>query len=336
MQLNYRDCYEKAVAGITKELKNLLMSVESHIKNNCSEIRLRINKPVSLVCGDQIYYLNIFGEAACNDSSAYLCTKEILNDTFSRICSYSIHTYQADIINGFVTLEGGHRAGVSGTAAVDSKGNILSVRDISSINIRVAREIRNCADRIISEIYAEGNKSIIIAGPPASGKTTVIRDLVRQLSDRGNKLCLIDERQEIACVSKGIPQNDVGVNTDIFNGYPKEKAINIAVRTMSPDIITVDEVCETGELRAIENASNCGVKLIVSVHASSFDDVLKRMQILSLIRTGAFDKLVLLEKGNNERKISVFDIEEINDEIFRRRADMGKLSLSGLEGLDAI
>ena len=194
------------------------------------------------------------------------------------------------------------------------------------MNIRVAREIRGCSSDVFKKLFTDYCKSVIIAGPPASGKTTFLRDIIRCLSDSGKKVCAIDERREIANVCCGICNNDVGVNTDIYYGYPKEIAISMAVRTMSPDVIAVDEICRNDEVKAIEEASNCGVSMLVSVHADSITDIISKQQTITLLRTGAFDKVVMLGKNGIEYTKEVFDVEELNDEIYRRRAYLGMLS----------
>lgn len=332
----YIGCFNQAISSVTAELKKILLNLDDEIKAKSQEIRLRVNSPAVLRCDDGFFYLTALSEVSISPEDGYFCSKELLHDTFSRMCEYSIHTYQSDIVNGFVTLKGGHRAGICGTAAVDSRGNLLSVRDISSINIRISKEIYGCSDAIIKSVLPEKNKSIIIAGPPASGKTTVLRDIVRHLSDSGKNVSLIDERFEVACVNHGISQKTVGVNTDIYSGYPKEKALNIAVRTMAPDFIAIDEVCDFNEIDAIRTASNCGAKFIATVHAADFKEIVSRLQIISLIRTNAFDNLVLLSGKSSERNFIIYDIGEINDEIYRRRSYMDDVFIYGDKNFSAI
>lgn len=317
------ESFDKAINAISKHLKILLLSVDESIKRDCSEIRLRRNKPVILVCKNRNLFLNTDGTVSEKNINPYICTDEIISDTFSRMCSFSLHSHLSDIISGFVTLDGGHRAGIIGTANLNQNGEIVSVKDISSINIRVAREIIGCSDELFRRLYKNTVQSLIIAGPPAGGKTTVLRDLIRNISDNGTKVSVIDERQEIGSLSKKGDAIDLGVNTDIFSGYPKTKAMDIAIRTMSPQVIAVDEVCENEEIRAISMASNCGVKMIVTVHASSYNELLTKPQIMSLINTYSFDKLVLLMGSDNPGKISgIFDVRELHDEILRRRAGL--------------
>ena len=252
-------------------------------------------------------------------------------DSFSRICDYSVHTHSNELTKGFITVKGGHRIGVTGSAIVDNEGNISAVRDITSICIRIAREIKGCAKSIYEEVFLNSSGNVILAGPPSSGKTTLLRDLVRLLSNDGNSVAVIDERREIAPVNKGICYADVGINTDVYYGYPKESAINMAVRTMSPEIIAVDEICDDGEVKAVVRSANCGIRLIVTIHADDLRDIVTKYQSRSLLRTGVFDRVVILKRGNGEYIKKVYTIEEINDEIYRCRACLGELSAAWYE-----
>ncbi len=319
---NYILSFDMAVKPISKHLKELLLCVDNKTKEHCNEIRLRKNKPVVLMIKNKCAILRNDGSVCFENKNPYICSEDELNDTFIRMCDYSVHTHTSDITDGYITIDGGHRVGVVGTASRDRNDNIVSIRDISFLNIRIARSIKNCSEEIYSRLFTDKPLSIIIAGPPTSGKTTILRDLVHKISDSGVKVSVIDERNEIALKSiKSIAE--IGINTDVYSGYPKTSAINIALRTMSPQLIAIDEVCEDGEIYAIKKASNCGVKIIVTVHASSYSELLTRYQIKSLIDTYSFDKLVLLTGADKPGKISgIYDIQELRDEMFRSSVSM--------------
>jgi len=320
---NYILSFDLAVKPVSKHLKELLLCVDSKTKKHCNEIRLRKNKPVVLMINNKCGILRNDGSVSFENVNPYICSEDELNDTFIRMCDYSVHTHTSDITDGYITIDGGHRVGVVGTASRDKKDNIVSVRDISFLNIRIARNVKNCSAEIFTRLFTDKLSSIIIAGPPTSGKTTILRDLVQKISDGGVKVSVIDERNEIALKSAA----DIGINTDVYSGYPKTAAINIALRTMSPQLIVVDEVCEDSEIYAIKKASNCGVKIIVTVHASSYSELLSRQQIKSLIDTYSFDKLVLLTGADKPGKITgIYDIQELRDEILRGSVGMDLFS----------
>ncbi len=310
--------FDSAVNILSPLLKSKLMNLNCVIKSDTYEIRLRAGKPILLFGKYGYLFLKKNGEtASVADDGCYIGNPEIISETFNRLCCYSVYSHIESIVNGYITFQGGHRAGITGTAVVNHTGVITSVRDISSVNIRIARQIKGAADRIIENIGKETD-SVIIAGPPSSGKTTVLRDYVRQLSDRMNKICLIDERQEIACMSGIVCQHDVGINTDVLNNYPKDKGIMIALKTMSPDIIALDEIGDKDEIKGIIKGVNSGVHFIATVHASDYNDLLKRTQVKDILDTGAFSKIVLLKNSLTPGEIEgIYDVSEVRDEIYR-------------------
>ena len=310
--------FDSAVNILSPLLKSKLLNMNCVIKSDTFEIRLRAGKPIILFGKYGYLFLKKDGEtSSVREENCYIANPEIINETFNRLCCYSVYSHIESIVNGYITFQGGHRAGITGTAVVNQKGEITSVRDISSVNIRIARHITGAADEVITSVGSNFG-SLIIAGPPSSGKTTVIRDCVRQLSDSMNKICIIDERQEIACMSGIVCHHDVGVNTDVLNNFPKSKGIMIALKTMSPDIIALDEIGDDSEIKGITMGVNSGVRFIVTVHASDYNDLLKRRQVKEILDTGAFSKIVLLKSSMTPGKIEgIYDAAEVRDEIYR-------------------
>ncbi len=322
-----------ALSIIRGELKTKLLNLPCDLQENTAEIRLRVGKPVVL-CGKYgILYLSSDGKAKEKCENPFVCYSEDINTIFSRLCSFSVHSHIQSIVNGFITIQGGHRVGICGTAVTDSNDNVTSVRDISSLNIRIAREKKGSARVLYEKLFSDRLQSIIIAGAPMSGKTTVLRDLVRMISDgeKGVKVCVIDERQEIAGMNAGFCQMDVGVNTDVFDMFPKDKGIINAVKTMSPQVVAMDELCKDEEIEAISLAVNSGVRFIVTVHASDYTEILSRPQIKSLLRAYSFEKLVLLKNDKPGEIEEIYDTKELLDEIIGRNIGLGKCIACGDE-----
>ncbi len=312
--------FNQAVMCVSPKIRNILLSLPDEIKTDTQEIRLRGDRPIALIGKYGTKFLSSIGRDSliCSQSSLKVSPSELI-DTFNRICGFSVHSNQESILNGYITIEGGHRAGICGTGVFENN-KISAVKDIASINLRIAGEHLGAADEIMCRLFSNGLKSIIIAGAPSTGKTTILRDMARQLSggslDRYYKTVIIDERREIAAVKNGIPQNNVGVNCDVLDMYPKSQGILIALRSMSPDIIICDEVGAMSDANAIDEGVNSGVKFAVSVHASTIDEIKKRPQINRLIECGAFDNIVLLKSGSTPGTIlKIYEVGELNNEV---------------------
>lgn len=270
------------------------------IKAQAQEIRLRAGRPVVISLPDGPLFVTQSGEPAFTLQTGLLCAgKASIDEAFRIICDCSVHSHQREIRNGFVTLRGGHRAGICGTAVIDGD-DVTNIRDISSINLRVARDIAGAASETAQLLLNHGSVlGAIIFGPPGCGKTTVLRDLARQLStgSHGGRLfrvAVIDERGEIAATYQGVPQNDLGPCCDVLDGYPKGEGIMQAVRCLSPDVIICDEIGGEEDEKAVEMSLNAGVTVIASAHAGSIEELMSRPQTSRLMASGAFKRAVRL------------------------------------------
>lgn len=270
--------YEQAVEFLPI-FKDKLMAQSPAVREKTREIRLRAGRCITLETNADRHNTNI------------AVTPESLRELIEIFCNYSLYSYSRQLSEGFVTLEGGHRAGFCGTAVTDN-GNIQAVRDITSINLRIAREFHGCSDRLFSLLTPESIKCLLIIGRPVSAKTTVLRDFARNLS-RDYKVCVIDERGEIAAKSKGNFTADLGPNTDVLDNFPKKKGFITALRAMSPDFIVCDEIADDGN--SVAECLNCGVGLILTAHCGGFEEFLhssalfeikKHVNYLALLGTG--------------------------------------------------
>lgn len=226
-----------------------------------AEIRLRAGRPC--VC------VNIYGEMK---TCSGVITAEEIADCFAEICRYSLYSFESEIAQGFITLDGGHRVGICGTAVLKD-GKLASIKDISGLNIRVAHQRLGLADELYERVFSHGIHSLLLGGAPLSGKTTMLRDLARRLGER-RRVVLIDTRGELSASVRGTPSFDIGLNTDALCGVEKSDGIMLALRTLSPEIIICDELGNDGE--AIEQAMFCGVKIVASAHADSIGQLKKR------------------------------------------------------------
>ncbi|MCL2023266.1 MAG: stage III sporulation protein AA [Oscillospiraceae bacterium] len=296
--------FRQATGFLHPRLNEELCRLESNIQSGIHEIRLRAQGLLQLVNAEGMWFLR-GGYLVKNPSNALKVTAKELSESFSRLCAYSVHTHQSSIAKGFVCAAGGHRAGLCGTA-VEERGKVTGLRELSSINLRVAGEHIGAGDELLGLFSASApSVSLLIGGRPASGKTTILRDLARSLSLRGMRVCVLDERGEIAASYRGIPQNDVGLS-DVLTGYPKGAGLQIALRSMNPQLIICDEVGTLAEADAIEEGLNAGVCFIAAAHAGSREDFARRPQLRRLLKSGAFTHTALL---SSNRQIAVFSEE---------------------------
>ena len=276
----------EVVKVLGKGVKSVLEKNEIPF-DKLQEIRLRIGKPLIIIANNIEWVMSKVIE------------KEEFAETLEYISNYSLYAFENELKQGFITIEGGHRVGVTGQVCIEN-GEVKSFKNISSMNIRVSHEILDCADIIFP--YITQNREILntlIISPPKCGKTTLLRDLIRQVSDgnRHVKGCIVgvvDERSELGGCYLGIPQNHLGIRTDILDACPKSKGMMMLVRSMSPSVIAVDELGGSEDIHAMEYAMNCGCKMLATVHGSSMEELRKKPLFEALIKLHRFDRYVVL------------------------------------------
>ena len=251
------------------------------------EIRMRSNSPLMIRQRGKEYKLTEEGKLLrCNGNEQY--EKENIHyvdrcelmETMEYIAGYSLYAYEDELRQGFLTIQGGHRVGVAGKILME-EGKVRSIRYISFLNIRLAHQVEGCADKVMPFIVENGEVChTLIISPPCCGKTTLLRDVIRQISN-GNAWCegknvgVVDERSEIGGAYQGVPQNDLGIRTDLLDCCPKAEGMMMLIRSMSPEVVAVDEIGDYGDIKAIESVLNCGCRLIATVHGSSVEDIEK-------------------------------------------------------------
>lgn len=293
----------------TDILTFLSQTIQQILKNaqidyaKLQEIRLRSYKPLILTVDGKEQWLDEKGIHTYDKNKVYKVTPQDMKETLEYVSEYSIYAYEEELRQGFLTIRGGHRVGVTGR--VVSEGNqIKGIKHISNINIRISHEKKGCADKILPWLYEKKQlcHTLLISGP-GCGKTTMLRDLVRQISDGtgmipGHTVGVVDERSEIAGCYNGIPQNDVGMRTDVLDCCPKAEGMMLLIRSMTPEVIAVDELGCQEDVRAIETAVYCGCKLLATVHGTSMDDILKKPLFEYLIQEQVFERYVVLHGRN--------------------------------------
>ena len=275
----------KAITDYFNEkIKSRIVDVYS--QNSIAEIRMRINKPMILNCvGSEIVFDDM------------VITKEDINDTFNIATEYSAYAYEQNIKEGFLSVPGGHRIGFGGTAVINNN-EISALKNIMFLNIRVCREIENCSKNLYEKIIdREEIKNTLIISPPGLGKTTLLRDLIKKISNLviGTSICVIDERNEISGIYRGVPTIDLGKRTDIISNCGKKEGVLMAIRSMGPKVIAIDEIGGTGDMEAVKYAGVSGVAVIATIHGKNIEDIKNKFgqDLLKLFEK----KVVIIKRG---------------------------------------
>jgi stage III sporulation protein AA len=293
---------------------------------NIEEIRLRVNKPLIVHALNRELLLDSYGKQAMNIDDALNVNQEDIKVCLELMSENSIYAYQEEINQGFITLKGGHRVGICGRVIVRD-GVVKNIKNFGGLNIRIAREYKGCSDKIMKYVsHSNGDVfNTIIISPPGCGKTTILRDIARNISNgfefyKGSKVGIIDERGEIAACYEGVPQNDVGYRTDVLDLCPKIIGMEILLRSMSPQVIMFDEIGNLNDSKALMSILNAGVKIITTAHGYNLVDLKSKKEVLEFIEQGVFDRYIVLSRKNGPGTIEeVLDKDEVK-RIYRRSA----------------
>lgn len=300
------------------------------------EIRMRVDKPVSLLLSGREYFLDLEGKLVDKPELAYYMREEELEDFLQHICRYSLYAFADELKQGFVTVCGGHRIGIAGQVVVETDGSVRTIKNISSVNIRIAHEIKGVGDKLLPALYQEGRvKNTLLISPPGCGKTTLLRDLIRQISNgnqygRGRCVGLVDERSEIAGCYQGVPQNDVGIRTDVMDACPKAVGMMLLLRSMAPGVIAVDELGGERDMDALRMAASCGSSIIATVHGERLEEVITKFSLEAGAWEQLFEVFVFLGKKQGVPIIKkVCGREEIHASLVRGNYDCGRMFRTG-------
>ncbi|MCM1175084.1 MAG: stage III sporulation protein AA [Blautia sp.] len=269
------------------------------------EIRLRVGQPVTVLIDHRERFLSARGELTDDITCAIYSDEKELDAVLAHLCHYSIYAFADEIRQGFMTIRGGHRVGISGQVILEERERVRNIKYIRYLNIRIAHEIKGVSDKTLPCLYQRGEVlNTLIISPPGCGKTTMLRDLVRNFSwgnacGAGKNVGLVDERSEIAGSYLGVPQNDIGIRTDVMDACPKREGMMMLIRSMAPDILAVDELGSMEDVEAMHRAVQCGCKMLATIHGFSLEEVGRKSYMKAVMEERLFDRYLLLGKKNN-------------------------------------
>ena len=289
--------YEEAAAILPVCLRKAALELSDEKKAEAEEFRLR--------AGQELAALLPGGE----EPLGIRVTTEHLEVLCDLATDFSRYATAETLRDGFLSVRGGFRIGLCGTAVIKNGIN-TNLKSFSSASVRIAREKKGIADPLISQLFhGTGFINTLIVSPPGGGKTTLLRDIVRCISEKGMRVSLIDERGEIAVMYRGVPQLDVGPCTDILDACPKAVGIPMVLRAMNPQLIAVDEITMPEDVKAMSLAAGCGVGLLATIHGETMNDLLEKPPYYDLLRNQVFRQVILIRQGNGERR---YEIEELS------------------------
>lgn len=330
---------EESVLKIFPEkIKRVILDAKLELKY-LQEIRLRVGQPFACFYQGREFLLAEDGKI-CRDSADYFyITKGMLMETVSFISRYSIYAFDEELKQGYITIPGGHRVGIAGKIVMDD-GKIRGVKYISFLNIRFSHEKKGCADAVMPYLIHHGRFChTLIISPPKCGKTTLLRDIIRQVSNgsellSGQNVGVVDERSEIGGCYQGVPQNDLGIRTDVLDCCPKAEGMMMLIRSMAPDIVAVDEIGDFRDSQALETVFHCGCKLLATVHGSSVEEIRRKPLLQRMVQYHFFQRYVVLDSEKGVGYIrDIFDERgtklNVDDESGGDFADSGVLWADG-------
>lgn len=291
-----------------RDIANEINKEISKIEELVQEIRIRVGSQI-------IVKTNKKDDIIIN----YFVTREDILEIMQVICNNSIYSYQNEIANGYITINGGHRVGITGDVVLENN-KVINIKYISSLNFRIARQILDCSNNILKYVINLEENTVfhtLIVSPPGAGKTTILKDLVRKISDgipeigfKGIDVSLIDERGEISAMYNGVPQNKIGIRTDVLENVTKPIGIKMAVRSMAPKVIVADEIGNYNDIEAINYAVCSGVKGIFTAHSLSYETMMLNKELNKLINMKIIERIIFLDSKTKGKIKNVYLLAE--------------------------
>ena len=294
-----------------EEYREIFQEVNNK-QNTIQEIRLRRNRPVLVYENNSEYTIDSDGKLTDKLTHGMVVEEKMIKKLISHVCQYSVYAFEKDISAGYLTVAGGHRIGICGQVVME-KNEIRTIKNIEYVNIRISHEIKGVAEKLLPFVYEGGKlKNTLLVSPPGCGKTTLLRDLIRLVSDGnpygcGMGVCVVDERSELAGSFMGVAQNDLGIRTDVLDACPKEKGLRLLLRAMGPKVLAVDELGGENDRLALMEAGYSGCKLLATIHGDSLEAVNDKMLLM-------FDRVLVLGRTNGKCTILEKWKKELNND----------------------
>lgn len=295
-----RAAFRQAITALPLRLQSEALRLPEQVQGSCEELRLR--------AGQGMAY-SVQGKETATGAGAIAADE--LQELLSRATRYSVHSFADSLQNGYVTLEGGHRLGLCG-AAVVKEGGISGIRQLSSANLRIAAQVLGAGEKLLPQLW-DGKRvqSTLIVSPPAWGKTTLLRDLIRLLSLGGVRVGVADERCELSGACGGVPQFDLGPTTDVMSGGAKAEAALLLLKTMSPAVLALDEITAPCDVEAVRYAAHCGAAVLATAHAETLSDLARRPLYKELLQSAVFTRIFSISIENGVRNYHCATPEEV-------------------------
>lgn len=292
---------------LPRSLRNIVQALPAVYTDSLEELRIREGRPLEIIAQRGQGFVTEHGKVVQSAEGAYRPGREECLQLIDLLSNHSLYTLEEELKRGFITIRGGHRVGIAGRTVLQ-QSQVKQIRDISCFNIRIAREIKHAAQHIVHQLYdlePEHIHHTLVLSPPQKGKTTLIRDIARQLSQGferfgkrypSKKVGIVDERSEIAACYRGVPYFDLGPRTDVMDACPKAEGMMMMIRSMSPEVLVVDEIGREEDAKAIMEAVHAGIRVIATAHAATLPELSKRPALRPLIEQQVFSRYIILNR----------------------------------------
>jgi stage III sporulation protein AA len=303
------------------ELQHIIQRIPADVQVKLEEIRIREGRPLEIVYAECSGFADAEGKLRYTPDGAFRPSADLCRKLLEKITNHSLYAMEEELRRGYITVAGGHRIGLAGRTVLEA-GKVRGIRDVGGFNVRIAREVVGAADGLLPKLLDKPRKTLfstLILGPPQQGKTTLIRDLARAASSgewqhpeaawSGRKVGIVDERSEIAACVRGVPTFDVGPRTDVLDACPKAEGMMMMLRSMSPEILVVDEIGRQEDAEAIREASHAGVAVLATAHAYDLEDARGRPNLRNLIEEGAFVRCAVIRRSKDGMSFQLETIE---------------------------